>query len=110
MGRGVRMRPARLPKKMLQIRNAIGDTQEGMARRLGFPEITREYVSGFERGTREPPLPVLLRMARMVGISVDVLIDDELELPAQLTVDSPLTAARRSSKDVKKSSGKTSKR
>lgn len=85
MGRGARMRPARLPEKMLQIRNAFGDTQEGMARRLGFPEITREYVSGFERGTREPPLPVLLRMARMVGISVDVLIDDDLELPAELS-------------------------
>jgi transcriptional regulator with XRE-family HTH domain len=87
MGRGVRMRPARLPEKMLQIRAAFGDTQEGMVRRLGFREITREYVSGFERGTREPPLPVLLRMARMVGISVDVLIDDELDLPTELSPD-----------------------
>jgi transcriptional regulator with XRE-family HTH domain len=84
MGRGARMRPARLPEKILQVRLALGETQEGMARRLGFPEITREYVSGFERGTREPPLPVLLRIANLAGVYVDVLIDDGLNLPASL--------------------------
>lgn len=86
MGRGARMRPARLPEKILQIRLALGDTQEGMARRLGFPEITREYVSGFERGTREPPLPVLLRIANLAGVYADVLIDDEVNLPEALPV------------------------
>lgn len=84
MGRGARMRPARLPEKILRIRQAFGDTQEDMARRLGFPDISREYVSGFERGTREPPLPVLLRLANMAGVYVDVLIDDGLDLPAKL--------------------------
>lgn len=84
MGRGARMRPARLPEKILQVRLALGETQEGMARRIGFPEITREYVSGFERGTREPPLPVLLRMANLAGVYVDVLIDDGLNLPDSL--------------------------
>ena len=84
MGRGARMRPARLPGKILQVRLALGETQEGMARRLGFPEITREYVSGFERGIREPPLPVLLRIADLAGVYVDVLINDELNLPASL--------------------------
>src|ERR1700749_769443 len=84
MGRGARMRPARLPEKILQIRLALGETQEGMVRRLGFPEITREYVSGFERGTREPPLPVLLRIANLAGVYVDALIDDNVILPEAL--------------------------
>src|SRR4051812_11545877 len=84
MGRGARMRPARLPEKILQIRLALGETQEGMVRRLGFPEITREYVSGFERGTREPPLPVLLRIANLAGVFVDALIDDNVALPEAL--------------------------
>lgn len=110
MGRGVRMRPARLPEKVLQIRNAFGDTQEGMARRLGFPEITREYVSGFERGIREPPLPVLLQMARIAGISVEMLIDDDLELPANLALDRPRRVEGRSSKKAMSGSGKTKKR
>jgi transcriptional regulator with XRE-family HTH domain len=84
MGRGARIRPERLPEKILQIRLALGETQEGMVRRLGFPEITREYVSGFERGTREPPLPVLLRIANLAGVYVDALIDDEVILPKVL--------------------------
>lgn len=84
MGRGARMRPVRLPEKLLQIRNALGDTQEGMIRRLGFSQISREYISGFELGTREPPLPVLLRIAEIAGIYVDVLIDDNLDLPDKL--------------------------
>lgn len=110
MGRGVRMRPARLPEKMLQIRNAFGDTQEGMARRLSFPEITREYVSGFERGTREPPLPVLLRVAKMTGITVEMLIDDEVELPAKLPADPLHDVLGRSSKKGRKASGKRGKK
>ena len=110
MGRGVRMRPAQLPEKMLQIRNAFGDTQEGMARRLGFPEITREYISGFERGTREPPLPVLLRIAKMAGISVDILIDDESDLPNQLALNPLHSVIRRSAKKIRKASEKTRKR
>lgn len=81
MGRGARIRPVRLPEKLLQIRIAFGETQDEMARRLGFSQITREYVSGFELGTREPPLPVLLRMAEIAGVYVDVLINDELDLP-----------------------------
>jgi transcriptional regulator with XRE-family HTH domain len=78
------MRPVRLPEKILQIRLALGETQEGMVRRLGFPEITREYISGFERGTREPPLPVLLRIANLAGVYVDALIDDGVTLPEAL--------------------------
>jgi transcriptional regulator with XRE-family HTH domain len=95
MGRGARMRPVHLPEKLLQIRQALGETQEGLAHRLGFQEITREYISGFERGTREPPLPVLLRLANLAGVYVDVLIDDEVELPRTLP-------ARQKSEGIKK--------
>jgi transcriptional regulator with XRE-family HTH domain len=44
-------------------------------------EITQSRISGYELGTREPSLPTLLRYARLIGISTDVLIDDEMELP-----------------------------
>jgi hypothetical protein len=43
----------------------------------------REYLAG-ESGVREPPLLVLLSYARVAGVYVDVLIDDELELPLKL--------------------------
>ena len=97
MGRGSRTRPARLPTKIRQVRAALRETQEGMVRRLGFPEISREYISGFERGTREPPLPVLLRIAKLAGIYVDVLIDDEVDLPEILPAKPKSTGTRRRS-------------
>lgn len=97
MGRGARMRPARLPEKILKIRETLGETQEGMVRRVGFKEITREYISGFERGTREPPLPVLLRIANLAGVYVEVLIDDEIDLPDKLPAKPKSEGVRRRS-------------
>jgi transcriptional regulator with XRE-family HTH domain len=46
-------------------------------------------ISAFETGAREPSLPMLLRYARLVGVSTDVLIDDELDLPAKLLRNAP---------------------
>jgi transcriptional regulator with XRE-family HTH domain len=80
-----RQKPERLAEKLLQIRLALGLSQDGMLERLGLAdEFFRSRISAYELGNREPPLPVLLRYARLVGISTDVLIDDELDLPAKL--------------------------
>jgi hypothetical protein len=54
-------------------------------RNLGLEDIAdRSSISGYELGTREPPLIILLRYAHAAGVCVDVLIDDELELPRKL--------------------------
>jgi transcriptional regulator with XRE-family HTH domain len=75
----------RLGEKLLQIRLALGLSQDGMLERLGLAEkYFRSRISAYELGDREPHLPVLLLYARAVGISTDVLIDDEMELPAKL--------------------------
>ena len=84
MARVPRPKPARLPEKLLQIRLALGLSQGEILRRLELNNLTRTTVSAYEVGTSEPPLPVLLKYARLVGISTDVLIDDELDLPAKL--------------------------
>jgi hypothetical protein len=56
-----------------------------MLQRLGLDEkLSRTTVSAYEVGTGEPPLPVLLEYARAAGVWVDVLIDDELDLPERL--------------------------
>lgn len=74
-----------------------------MIRRLGLvDEITQSRINGYELGTREPSPPTLLRYARVAGISTDVLIDDEIDLPKGL----PLTAM---SKRVKEPSSIKSK-
>lgn len=85
MGRSARPKPKRLPGKLLAIREALGLSQSGMLARLGLDErLLRAAVSGYELGTIEPPLPVILQYARAAGICTDVLLDDDLDLPAKL--------------------------
>ena len=85
MGRSSRTKPARLAEKLLQIRMALGLSQNGMLKQLGFDEdLFQGSISGYELGTREPPLPVLLRYAQTAGVWIDVLVDDELDLPEKL--------------------------
>ena len=85
MGKVPRPKPARLADKLLQIRLALGLSQNGMLKRLNLDEGSfRSSISGYELGTREPPLPILLSYARVAGVYVDVLIDDELDLPDKL--------------------------
>lgn len=80
-----RVRPRRLAEKLLQIRNALGLSQTEMFRILGVEELmpyTR--ISKFELDQLEPPLRVLLQYARVAGVQMEVLADDELDLPAKL--------------------------
>jgi len=85
MGSRARPKPARLSEKLLQIRLALGLSQDGMLRHLGLDESHfRSAISGYELGTREPPLQVLLAYARSANVYVDTLIDDDTDLPEKL--------------------------
>jgi transcriptional regulator with XRE-family HTH domain len=85
MGRTARERPRRLGAKLLQIRQALDLTQAQMLVTLKLDKkVFASAISGYELGTREPTLPVLLRYARLVGVSTDVLIDDDLVLPNKM--------------------------
>ena len=81
-----RKQPVRLASKLLQIRESLTLSQGDMLRQLGIEnELERDYISKYERGVLEPPLHVLLAYARAVGISTDILIDDEIDLPKKLS-------------------------
>ena len=85
MGKKARMKQERLAEKLLQVRTALGLSQSEMLRGLGFEEVLDyKRISEYELGKNEPPLAVLLQYARVAGVCVDVLIDDELDLPAKL--------------------------
>ena len=85
MGTRARMRPECLAEKLLQIRMALGLSQSEMHSRLGVEGlISFKEISKYETGTREPTLIILLRYSRVAGIHLEVLADDELELPARL--------------------------
>ncbi|HEX8141192.1 MAG TPA: helix-turn-helix transcriptional regulator [Pyrinomonadaceae bacterium] len=85
MGRAARLRSERLAEKLRSIREALGLSQNELIRRLGLEElIYQSSISGYESGEREPPLPILLKYAQAAGVCLDVLVDDELDLPNRL--------------------------
>ncbi len=83
MGKRPRKRPLLIGEKLLKIRMEAGLTQAEVCRRLGL-DIPATAISIYESGLREPSLITILAYARLAGISTDVLIDDELELPSIL--------------------------
>lgn len=86
MGRGRRVQPERLAGKLLAIRERLDLSQAQMFRRLGDTRsrVYVSHISSYELGTREPPLDVLLQYARAAGVPMEVLVDDDLELPKRL--------------------------
>lgn len=85
MGRKSRDQPVRLAEKLLRIREALGLSQSEMLRRIGREESGhRNFISDYERGVRVPSLLEVLAYARVVGLSMDVLVDDDLDLPKHL--------------------------
>jgi transcriptional regulator with XRE-family HTH domain len=80
-----RFRPQRLGEKLREIRLALGLSQTEMLKRLGLEdELWYTQISSYELGRRDPPLMILLQYARAASVSTDVLIDDEMDLPAKL--------------------------
>ena len=78
-------KPKRLAQKLLQIRQGLGLSQNGLIKHLGLTEqLSQGKISEFETGRREPSLLILLKYARAAGVVMDVLVDDELDLPERL--------------------------
>ena len=85
MGVRPRQRPERLAEKLLTIRTALELSQSQMVKHLDAEgSIVPGQISEFETGKREPSLPILLQYAHAAGVCVDVLIDDQLDLPSKL--------------------------
>jgi transcriptional regulator with XRE-family HTH domain len=85
MGSSSRARPEHLCSKLRQIREALGLSQTEMGKLLGLDsEFARNYVSGYERNTREPTLEVLLRYSEISRVWVNSIIDDNVDIPKKL--------------------------
>jgi len=80
-----RPRPQHLAGKLRQIREALELSQTQMLARLGF-EDSMHYgrISQYENDEREPALNTLLAYARVAGVHLEDIVDDELDLPAKL--------------------------
>jgi transcriptional regulator with XRE-family HTH domain len=86
MGRSRRPRPARLAAKLRQIRTALGLTQQEMFEHLGETRTTlyRGHIGLYETGQRTPSMLVVLQYARVAGVPMELLVDDDLDLPDRL--------------------------
>ncbi len=78
-----RPQPFRLAAKLRLIRTKLNLTQQEMADRVRHSRspVYPGHISEFEAGRREPSLLVLLRYARAGRVSLEKLIDDEIDLP-----------------------------
>ena len=91
-----RPKPERLAEKLRQIRLALGLSQPEMHKRLGVEDrIAYTRISEYELGKREPLLTVLLQYARVAGVHMEALVDDELSLPDRLPGDVEHEAIKR---------------
>jgi DNA-binding XRE family transcriptional regulator len=71
--------PLKLAGKLKALRENLDLSQGEIATRIGVKD--RSSISGYERGEREPPLPVLLAYARVARVPMETLVDDKLKLP-----------------------------
>lgn len=67
-------------EKLINLRRREGMSQEQLADRLG---VTRQSVSKWESGAVMPELVKLIALSEMFGVSVDYLVKDWLEEPAE---------------------------
>ncbi len=85
MGKYPRRRQRRLGEKLRKIRQTLNLSQTEILRRLGLDEeFTRTNISNYEQDHREPPLYVLLQYARLAGICLDAIVDDDVDVPKKL--------------------------
>ena len=99
----VRPRPKRLAEKLRQIRISLGLSQPEMHRRLqAEDEIDYTTISKYELDQNEPLLEILLRYARLAGVHLEDIVDNELDLPEKLPGDVRYQGIKRKSKSRKK--------
>lgn len=82
-----RQKPRRLAEKLLHIRRALNLSQNEMIVRLGFSgQLIQAHISAYERKheNRVPPLGVVLQYAKCAGVTMEMIVDDNLDLPDKL--------------------------
>ena len=80
-----RPRPRRLAEKLLQIRQQLGLSQSQIVKQMGITELIHySNISKYELDKNEPPLMILLGYAKLAHVHLEVIVDDEIDLPGKL--------------------------
>ena len=61
-----------LGRNVRRFREARGWSQEGLAERA---DLHRTYISGIERGIRNPTLTIIFKLANALGVEPGALVD-----------------------------------
>jgi putative transcriptional regulator len=67
-----------LKNNIRQLRGERGWSQAVMAERLG---VSRQSVNAIETGRYDPSLPLAFSIARMFGVPIEAVFDDEVQQP-----------------------------
>jgi len=86
MGRP-RPKQKRLGQKLRQIRKELDISQDRMPERLGRPDLHPGRISEYEQNKREPSLLTLLSYAKLAGVHLEDIVNDNVDLPAQIPGD-----------------------
>lgn len=73
----------RLSEKLSFLRKEHGITQQELAEKLN---VSRQAISSWERGTSEPSTENFVRIGKLFGVSVDALLNDDVQIQAESTV------------------------
>ncbi len=73
-------------ERLLDLREKNDLMQKEISKELG---ISQQEYSNYERGTREVPLHVLLKLSKLYGISTDYLLDMPPRLPGSTDLAKP---------------------
>ncbi len=79
-----RPRPKHLGRKLLQIRETLGISQQHMPARLGMMGMHPGRISEYENNVREPSALTLLAYADLAGVHLEDIVNDRVELPDKL--------------------------
>ena len=75
-----------MAQRLVDRRKAAGLSQEALAAQLG---VSRQAVSKWESGGAMPELDKIVQLSRVLGVSTDALLLDELDcfssIPPELT-------------------------
>lgn len=68
-------------EKLRKLRKHHKVTLQWLAQQLGY--TTHSYISEIESGRKTPTVQFVLNISRLFGVSIDVLLKDELEIDVE---------------------------
>jgi transcriptional regulator with XRE-family HTH domain len=74
-----------LAEKLLQIRQSLALSQSDLVKQMGVAQMIHyTNISKYELDKNEPPLMILLAYAKLAQVHLEVIVDDDIDLPRKL--------------------------